>query len=171
LAQGCGSIFGGRNHVGNNKPMQECREQGRDSTRRREGSGFDGRRLRVVDTPISSPSELASDPPARDRSRAPDCAGIVSRLIARRGRGRAGTNQENPSAAGSAAAKLFQVLAGRTLKRYAISSMLFVAMFAAFAENGFGANLVSPTKTGSFAAVGQQAQPGSTRLFQVLERS
>jgi hypothetical protein len=51
---------------GNNKPMQEYREQGRDSTRRREGSGFDGRRLRVVDTPISLSTELACYPPARD---------------------------------------------------------------------------------------------------------
>jgi hypothetical protein len=49
--------------------MQECREQGRDSRRRREGSGFDGRRLRVVDTPVSFSAELASDPPARDSSR------------------------------------------------------------------------------------------------------
>jgi hypothetical protein len=49
--------------------MQECREQGRDSRRRREGSGFDGRRLRVVDTPVSLSAELGCDPPARDSSR------------------------------------------------------------------------------------------------------
>jgi hypothetical protein len=69
LAQGCGSIFGGRNQVGNNKPMQECREQGRDSTRRREGSGFDGRHLRAVDTPISLSVELARDGRLRERRR------------------------------------------------------------------------------------------------------
>jgi hypothetical protein len=48
--------------------MQQCRVQGRGSRRRREGSGFDVRRLRVVETPISWPSELASDQPARDIS-------------------------------------------------------------------------------------------------------
>jgi hypothetical protein len=62
--------------------MQECREQGRDSTRRREGSGFDGRHLRVVDTPISFSAELASDPPAHDSSRSVVVNGRLGRLVA-----------------------------------------------------------------------------------------
>ncbi|MDX6584536.1 MAG: hypothetical protein QOI10_3720 [Solirubrobacterales bacterium] len=49
--------------------MQECREQGRDSRRRREGSGFDGRHLRAVDTPISLSVELARDGRLRERRR------------------------------------------------------------------------------------------------------
>jgi hypothetical protein len=140
--------------------MQAGRDQGRDSTRRREGSGFDGRRLRVVFTPISSSSELASDLPARDISRALDCLGIVMWSVARCGLGHGGTNQEDPSAEGSAATELFQLLASRFLKRYALSSVLFVAMFVVLADKGLGADLVSPTKIGSFTAAGQLIQPG-----------
>jgi hypothetical protein len=70
--------------------MQECREQGRDSTRRREGSGFDGRRLRVVDTPISLSAELASDPPARDSSRSFVVNGRLGGLVANATRPRRG---------------------------------------------------------------------------------
>jgi hypothetical protein len=46
------------------------------------------------------------------------------------------------------------------LKRYAFSSVLFVAMFVVLADKGLGASLVSPTKIGSFKAAGQLIQPG-----------
>jgi hypothetical protein len=70
--------------------MQQCREQGRDSRRRREGSGFDGRRLRVVDTPISLSAGLGCNPPARDSSRSVVVNGRLGGLAANATRPRRG---------------------------------------------------------------------------------
>jgi hypothetical protein len=54
---------------------------------------------------------------------------------------------------GRAATEPFHLLAGRTLTRYAISSMLFVAMLGVLADNALGANLVVSLK-GSLVAPG-----------------
>jgi hypothetical protein len=44
------SIFGGRNRVGNNKPMQQCREHVRDSTRRLTANAFGWHLARTIET-------------------------------------------------------------------------------------------------------------------------
>jgi hypothetical protein len=54
---------------------------------------------------------------------------------------------------GRAASELFQLLAGRFLKRYALSSVLFMAMSLVLADNAPGANLVGSLK-GSLVAPG-----------------
>jgi hypothetical protein len=70
-------------------------------------------------------------------SRALDHLDIVSRSIAGHGRGHV-ANQDDPSAEGGATTKLFQPLAGRTLRRGAISSMVFMAMFEMLADIELG---------------------------------
>jgi hypothetical protein len=54
---------------------------------------------------------------------------------------------------GRAATELFQLPAGRFLKRYALSSVLFMSMCLVLADNALGANLVGSLK-GSLVAPG-----------------
>jgi hypothetical protein len=131
--------------------MQECREQGRNSTRHIPALGTGRRGLCVGKTCISL-SRLAYDQPARDISRALDRREF-SPSIARTSRGHGGEHQDELSPQGSAATKLFQFFAARGLTRYAMSSMLLVAMVVVLADNGFGANLVGSLK-GSLVAPG-----------------
>jgi hypothetical protein len=123
--------------------MQAGRDQVRDSTRRFTTNGCGSHGSRFVKASISWSPGFAWNPPARDMSRALDQLDIVSRSIADHGRGH-GANQDDPSAEGGATTKLFQLLAGRTLRRDAISSMIFVAMFEVLADIGRGTMWSAP---------------------------
>jgi hypothetical protein len=135
---------------GDVRSMTAGRDQVRDSTRRLTAIGFCSQGSRFVKTSILLSPELACSPPMPRYSHALHCLCMVRRSITRYSSGHGCTNHDDRCSGGRAATKPFPRLTHRTLRRYAISSMLFLAILAALADNVRGASLIGTNLQGSF---------------------